>query len=220
MTITERDLQLLQNTAVHLAAYTTLFSLPSLHSRRAAPAQRGTQCLAHSLAGGAHAISSTQLGRACTTPSPQNAHAANIYCWEPAHQCSVWQESQGGSSTSSYSALRLTQCYQCHNSHRSDIQKASSFNSTHLFKEMTSEPQELTKQKRQILTFSVIFFSNVSSNTACSFLFISKESSNVRPLSAGWDVYRDAIIPPRLLKCTLLKSDASEDSAPASSRKM
>lgn len=206
--------------AVHLAAYTTLFSLPSLHSRRADPAaQGGMQWLAHSLAGGAHATSSTQLGRTCKTPSPQNAHTANIYCWEPAHQCSVWQGSQGGSS-SSYSTLWLTQCYQCHNSHRSDIQKASSFNSTHLFTDITSEPQEFTKQKRQTLTFSVIFFSNVSSNTACSFLFISKESSNVRPLSAGWDVYRDAIIPPRLLKCTLLKSEASEDSAPASSRKM
>lgn len=69
-------------------------------------------------------------------------------------------------------------------------------------------------------TFKVIFFSNVSSKTACNFRLISKESSNVNPLSAGWDVYRDAMMPPRLLKWTLLKSDASEESVPDSSRKM
>lgn len=82
------------------------------------------------------------------------------------------------------------------------------------------ESQECAEELAQLLTFNVIFFSNVSSNTAWSFLFISKESSNVSPLSAGWDVYRDAMIPPRLLKCTLLKSEASDDSVPASSRKM
>lgn len=65
-----------------------------------------------------------------------------------------------------------------------------------------------------------MFFSNVSSKTACNFLLISKERSNVNPLSAGWDVYKDAIMPPRLLKWTLLKSDASEESVPDSSRKI
>lgn len=99
-------------------------------------------------------------------------------------------------------------------------EKPPPFNSMHLFEGSISEPQERVEELASLLTFNVIFFSNVSSNTACSFLFISKESSNVRPVSAGWDVYRDAIIPPRLLKCTLLKSEASDDSVPASSRKM
>lgn len=55
---------------------------------------------------------------------------------------------------------------------------------------------------------------------ACKFQLISKDSSNVNPVSAGWDVSKIAMMPPSLLKCTLLKSDASEEDVPDSSRKM
>lgn len=66
-------------------------------------------------------------------------------------------------------------------------------------------------------TFSVMFLSSVSSSTACSLRLISSERSRVRPLSAGWEVYREAIMPPLRLRWALLKSEASEDSAPDSS---
>lgn len=66
-------------------------------------------------------------------------------------------------------------------------------------------------------TFSVMFLSRVSSSTAWSLRLISSERSRVRPLSAGWEVYNDAMIPPLRLRLALLKSEASEDKAPDSS---
>lgn len=67
------------------------------------------------------------------------------------------------------------------------------------------------------LTLSVMFFSSVSSNTACSFLLISSDRSRVSPLSAGWEVYSEAMMPPRRLRWALLISDASDERAPVSS---
>ncbi len=66
-------------------------------------------------------------------------------------------------------------------------------------------------------TFSVMFLSRVSSSTAWSLRLISSERSRVRPLSAGWVVYNDAMIPPLRLRWALFKSEASEDKAPDSS---
>ena len=73
------------------------------------------------------------------------------------------------------------------------------------------------KHDGRALTFRVMFFSSVSSNTACSFLLISSDRSRVSPLSAGCEVYSDAMMPPRRLRLALLMSDASVESAPDSS---
>lgn len=66
-------------------------------------------------------------------------------------------------------------------------------------------------------SFRVMFFSRVSSKTACSFLLISSDRSRVSPLSAGWEVYSEAMMPPRRLRWALLISDASDERAPDSS---